>query len=209
MMKQKTYIPLILILLLMLACDKVTNNYYTEDSEPTQKHPGFEPGEWLAEVHSLCYYGLLDDGSSLYPGWLLQADGVRRAYSDSEFAQKFYHRRYGHQHAQPRCRHPLHVADGRKPRIPCCGVQRYRARRADRRVNPPDYPVKWNIDTLLHWHADKPVELAWTLLLEGDTVDHFTQQFNCRSLHCYIPDPVLFQKENQQKNRHHQAIGFR
>ena len=82
MMKQKTYIPLVLILLLMLACDKVTNNYYTEDPEPTQT-PGFEPGEWLAEAHSLCYYGLLDDGSSLYPGWLLQADGVRRAYSDS------------------------------------------------------------------------------------------------------------------------------
>ncbi len=34
MMKLKTYIPLILVLLLMLACDKVTNNYYTEDPEP-------------------------------------------------------------------------------------------------------------------------------------------------------------------------------
>ena len=34
MMKQKTYIPLVLILLLMLACDKVTNNYYTENPEP-------------------------------------------------------------------------------------------------------------------------------------------------------------------------------
>ena len=78
MMKLKTYIPLILVLLLMLACDKVTNNYYTEDPE-TQNSPDFEPGEWLTEARSLCYYGLLDDGYSLYPGWLLQADGVKRA----------------------------------------------------------------------------------------------------------------------------------
>ena len=40
MMKQKTYIPLVLSLLLMLACDKVTNNDYPENPEPTQT-PGF------------------------------------------------------------------------------------------------------------------------------------------------------------------------
>ena len=88
MMKLKTYIPFALILLFMLACDKVTNNYYTEDPEMPYS-PDFEPGEWLTEARSLCYYGLFEDGSSLYPGWLLQADGVRCAYSDSEFAQKF------------------------------------------------------------------------------------------------------------------------
>ena len=44
MMKLKTYIPLILVLLLMLACDKVTNNYYTEDPE-TQNSPDFEPAD--------------------------------------------------------------------------------------------------------------------------------------------------------------------
>lgn len=198
MMKQKTYIPLILILLLMLACDKVTNNYYTEDSEPTQT-PGFEPGEWLAEVHSLCYYGLLDDGSSLYPGWLLQADGVRRAYSDSEFAQKFITDDMGISMRNPGAgtRFTLRMDES-----PVCHAAVFSATVPEGLTDELihlTYPVKWNIDTLLHWHADKPVELAWTLLLEGDTVDHFTQQFNCRSLHCYIPDPVLLQKENQQK----------
>ena len=68
MMKQKTYIPLILILLLMLACDKVTNNYYTEDSEPTQT-PGFEPGGWQRYTHCVTTVCLMTEVRSIPVGY--------------------------------------------------------------------------------------------------------------------------------------------
>ena len=170
MMKLKTYIPLILVLLLMLACDKVTNNYYTEDPE-TQNSPDFEPGEWLTEARSLCYYGLLDDGYSLYPGWLLQADGVKRAYSDSEFAQKFITDDMGISMRNPGAGTCFTL---RMDESPVCHAAVFNATVPEGLTDELihlTYPVKWNIDALLHWHADKPVELAWTLLLEGDTVD--------------------------------------
>ena len=124
---------------------------------------------------------------------------MKRAYSDSEFAQKFITDDYGISMRNPGAGTCFTL---RMDESPVCHAAVFNATVPEGLTDELihlTYPVKWNIDALLHWHADKPVELAWTLLLEGDTVDHFTQQFNCRSLHCYIPDPVLLQKENQQK----------
>ncbi|WP_244440452.1 hypothetical protein [Bacteroides rodentium] len=49
--------------------------------------------------------------------------------------------------------------------------------------------------SLLAWHADRPVDLSWTLLLDGKEVQHYTHRFNCRSLHCFSSYSVLPKEE--------------
>ena len=94
-MKLRTYLLLTIVLPLIAACgDDVTNHNYpapppAEEEEQPQKPP-FEEGKWITDAHSMCYFNILPENRyTLYPVWLLQANGVKRAYEDSEFAQEF------------------------------------------------------------------------------------------------------------------------
>ncbi|GAB6868563.1 hypothetical protein [Bacteroides rodentium] len=196
-MKLRTYLLLTIVLPLIAACgDDVTNHNYpapppAEEEEQPQKPP-FEEGKWITDAHSMCYFDILPENRyTLYPVWLLQADGVKRAYEDSEFAQEFISDDIRLQLRNPGAGTRITL---RMEESPVCHA-------LERSVVVPQdktdetiylaFPVKWNVDALLGWHADKMVELTWNLLLDGKEVDHYTQQLNCRSLHTYYGNTEL------------------
>lgn len=203
-MKLRTYLLLTIVLPLIAACgDNVTNHNYpapppAEEEEQPQKPP-FEEGKWITDAHSMCYFDILPENRyTLYPVWLLQADGVKRAYEDSEFAQEFISDDIRLQLRNPGAGTRITL---RMEESPVCHA-------LERSVVVPQdktdetiylaFPVKWNVDALLGWHADKMVELTWNLLLDGKEVDHYTQQLNCRSLHTYYGNTELIPTEHAQ-----------
>ena len=183
---------LIALLPLLAACgDDVTNHNYpapppSEEEEEKPQEPSYTVGDWIEDAKSKCYFGVYPtDRYTLYPVWLLQADGVKRAYEESEFAQK-----YISDHIRLELRNP-----GAGTRVTLRMDESPISHASEESIEVPrsltdetialSYPVKWNVDALLAWHADKMVELTWTLLLDGKEVDKYTQSFNCRSLHSY------------------------
>lgn len=169
--------------------DVTNNNYYIQEPEvpPTEEEPqpSYPEGEWVERVYSLCEYGFSMHQPTLYPAWLLQAEGVKRYYADSPFAQEYITddllmtlRNPG---AGTRITLRMEASD-------ICHAWE------DSYTVPQDLtgetlalqiPVDWDYNVLLAWHTDRLVKLKWTLLLDGQEVDRHTEQFNCRSLRCY------------------------
>lgn len=171
--------------------DDVTNNnnYYIQEPEvpPTEEEPqpSHPEGEWVERVQSLCDYGLFLESPTLYPAWLLQAEGVKRYYADSPFAQKYVTddllmtlRNPG---AGTRITLRMEASD-------ICHASEYSCTVGEEETGDTlllQIPVNWDYNALLAWHTDRLVKLEWTLLLDGQEVDRHTEQFNCRSLRCY------------------------
>ena len=177
------------------SCGDDVTNYYIQEPEapPTEEEPqpSHPQGEWVERVYSLCEYGFYMHQPTLYPYWLLQAEGVKRYYADSPFAQEY-------------------VTDDllMTLRNPGAGIRitlRMEASdichaREDSFTVPQDLtgenlelriPVDWDYNALLAWDTDRLVNLKWTLLLDGQEVDRHTEQFNCRSLRCYTTSYIL------------------
>ena len=183
----RTSILLAFALLLTAACgDDVTNNYYTQETETPdspQESP-LEQGDWLADARSLCNYGLLSgEEHLLYPSWLLQAEGVKHAYSDSEFARTFITDGIALRLRNPGAGNRITL---RMSESPLCHA-------SEKTLAVPDgttdeyltleYPVNWNFPALLGWKEAGMVNLEWTLLLDGVEADRFVQTFQCLGLY--------------------------
>lgn len=196
----RTYILSLFALLLLAACgdDVIHNHYYPQEPETPEQpqEPSFERGEWLTEARSPCYYGLFTiHHNALFPAWLLQAKGIRYGYPDSEFVQECITDDISLELKNPGTGTLITL---RMDESPVCHASEYS-------INVPqeesdetldlEYPVKWNVEALLAWHADRPVDLSWTLLLDGEEVQHYTHRFNCRSLHCFSSYSVLPKEE--------------
>lgn len=183
------------VMVAVAACgDDVTNNYYQqpetsqpEDSQP-EEEPSVEhePGEWVQGVMSPCYYGLIEEPYVLYPGWLLQADGVRMYYQDSPFVQEYVQSGLG-----------MYLKDpgvGVRVTVQAAASDISRAFSVDHVVKEGEsedgkllieVPMDWNEEALLNWHTDRMVKIQWTVLLDGQEVEKYISTFNCRSLRCY------------------------
>ena len=191
---------LIALLPLLAACgDEVVNNhYYPQEPETPEEpqEPAFTRGEWLTDAKALCYYGLITPYKYiLYPMWLLQAKGMKHAYPDSELVQKYITDNILLALKNPGTGTRITL---RMNESPVCHTSEYHITVSQEENGETlylKYPVKWNVDALLAWHADKPVELTWTLLLDGEEVQDYTCRFNCRSLHCYT-SAIVIDKEN-------------
>lgn len=185
--------------------DVTNNNYYIQEPEvpPTEEEPqpSHPEGEWVDRVYNLCYYGFYMHQPVLYPAWLLQAEGVKRYYADSPFAQEYITddllmtlRNPG---AGTRITLRMEASD-------ICHASEYSCTVPQEKTDEYlalQIPVDWDCNALLAWHNDRLVNLKWTLLLDGQEVDRHTEQFNCRSLRCYfftyyhdksIPENIAF-----------------
>lgn len=188
----RTFILSLFALLLLAACgDDVINHYYTQEPEtpPTEEEkpqvPPFEPDEWITDIQSLCFYGVHppEDKNSLFPAWLLQAEGMKRAYADSEFAQKFITDGIAIYMRNPGAGTRITL---RMSQSPLCHA-------SEQTIIVPDgvtsesleleYPVQWNFRNLLNWKEEEMVNLEWSLLLDGVEVDRTFKTFNCHSLY--------------------------
>ena len=195
------------------ACgDDVTNHYYPQEpvtppaEEEKPQEPSFEEGEWITKILPLCYMGIMETyRDCLFPAWLLQADGVRQAYPDSEFVQEFIN-----SGMYIKLRNP-----GAGTRITLRMDESPVSHASEQSITVPQEetdetliltcPVEWNVDALLGWHTDKTVRLGWKLFLDGKEVEYRKKTFNCRSLHCYttnlyynkkdFPDEVAYFKQ--------------
>lgn len=204
------------VMVAVAACgDDVTNNYYQqpetsqpEDSQP-EEEPSVEhePGEWVEEVKSPCYYGFGGDPYVLYPGWLLQADGVRMCFQDSPFVQEYVQSGLGMCLKDP--------GVGVRVTVQAAASDISRAFSVDHVVKEGEsedgkllieVPMDWNEEALLNWHTDRMVKIQWTVLLDGQEVEKYISTFNCRSLRCYsgitgldkslLPEMVEMIKQN-------------
>lgn len=183
------------VMVAVAACgDDVTNNYYQqpetsqpEDSQPEEEPSAeYEPGEWVQGVMSPCYYGFGGDPYVLYPGWLLQADGVRMCFQDSPFVQEYVQSGL-----------VMYLKDpgvGVRVTVQAAASDISRAFSVDHVVKEGEsedgellieVPVDWNEEVLLNWHTDRMVKIQWTVLLDGQEVEKYISTFNCRSLRCY------------------------
>lgn len=186
------------VMVAVAACgDDVTNNYYQqpetsqpEDSQPEEpaEEPSaeYEPGEWIKGVISLCYYGLRNEQYTLYPGWLLQADGVRMLFKDSPFVQDNVKSELVMGIKNP--------GAGVRVTVQAAASDISRALSKDYVVKEEEgsketltieFPMDWNEEALLNWHTDRMVKIHWTVSLDGQEVEKYTSTFNCRSLRCY------------------------
>lgn len=183
------------VMVAVAACgDDVTNNYYQqpetsqpEDSQP-EEEPSveYEPGEWIQGVMSPCYYGFGGDSCVLYPGWLLQAEGVRIFWYDSPFVQEYVKSGLVMGIKNP--------GAGVRVTVQAAASDISRALSMDYVVKEEEgseetltieFPMDWNEEALLNWHTDRMVRINWTLLLDGQEVEKYASTFNCRSLRCY------------------------
>lgn len=186
------------VMVAVAACgDDVTNNYYQEpetsqpeDSQPEEpaEEPSaeYEPGEWIKGVASPCYYGLIEEPYVLYPGWLLQADGVRMYYQNSPFVQGNVKSGLVMGIKNP--------GAGVRVTVQAAASDISRALSKDYVVKEEEgseetltieFPMDWNEEALLNWHTDRMVKIHWTVSLDGQEVEKYTSTFNCRSLRCF------------------------
>jgi len=180
---------LAVMLLFITSCgDDITNNYYPKEepvTPPTEEEPApdYEIGNWIREVFGLCYYGY--EPNSLFPGWLLQAEGAKQAYGDSPFAQEFIT-----EDLLMVLRNPgagahitLRMDDGD---INHASTYEYVVGSDETdELLELQLPVDWDYNALLTWDTDRMVKLKWTLAIAGREVDRYAKTFNCRSLRCY------------------------
>lgn len=183
------------VMVAVAACgDDVTNNYYQqpetsqpEDSQPEEEPSAeYEPGEWIKGVVSPCYYGLIEEPYVLYPGWLLQADGVRMYYQNSPFVQENVKSGLVMGIKNP--------GAGVRVTVQAAASDISRALSRDYVVKEEEgseetltieFPMDWNEEALLNWNTDRMVKIHWTVSLDGQEVEKYTSTFNCRSLRCY------------------------
>lgn len=223
---KKTFIKFItsrLILLLMMvtvaACgDDVTNNYYQQpetpqpevpEEEEEEPAPEYQLGEWIQDVHSLSYYGFYyEPAYSFYPGWILQANGVKRAFFDSPFVQEFVTDDLALIIKNP--------GEGVRITINTDESDINRASSMDYVVKAEDtdemltlsLPVKWNEEALLNWHTDRMVKMNWSVQLDGQLVQRYSQTFNCRSLRCFTMATPISKAENLDFVEAIKELGF-
>ena len=180
---------LIALLPLIAACgDDVTNNYYTQEPEnpdpETPQPPAFEPGAWIEDIRSLCHYGLhTNEEYTLFPSWLLQAQGVRKAYADSEFAQTFITDELAVYLRNPGAGTRITLRLSENPVCHATEQTIIVPEAVTDEILSLQYPVRWNISALLNWKEAGMVNMEWTLLLDGQEVDRTLLTFNCRSLY--------------------------
>lgn len=182
------------VMMAVAACgDDVTNNYYQEPetSQPEgsegETSTEYEPGEWIQGVMSPCYYGFLEP-NALYPGWLLQADGVRMRYAEeSSFVQEYV--RSG---LMMGIKNP---GAGVRVTVQAAASDISRAFSKDYVVKEEEggeetltieFPMDWDTEALLNWHTERMVRINWTLLLDGQEVEQYVSTFNCKSLRCFV-----------------------
>lgn len=203
---------LIALLPLLAACgdDVVHNHYYPQEPETPERpqEPSFQPGEWLTDAQSPCYYGLLAEDYLLYPVWLLQAKGMRRAFPDSELVQKRISDNINLVLKNPGTGTRITL---KMDESPVCHASEYSItvpQEQNGETIELEYPVKWNVDALLAWYADKPVELKWILLLDGEEVQYCTYQFNCRSLHSFNTSFWISKEDNPETYTEFSKLDF-
>lgn len=203
----KSYIVQLFALAVMVfsaGCgDDVTNNYYeqpeTETPEEPVAEPEHQPGKWIDNIISRCYYGLIETNNySLFPGWILQANGVRKLgeLEDSRFINDFVT-----EDLQIKLKNP-----GVGTRITIIADDSDISKSSSMDYIVPadetgdklvlDLPVNWDYETLLGWHNDRMVKMSWTLLFDGQKVEEYNTTFNCRSLRCYN-GLLYFEKETE------------
>lgn len=189
----KTFAIQLMVLTVMVfsaGCgDDVTNNYYeqpeTETPEEPEAEPEHQPGKWIKDVTSRCYYGFIND-YSLFPGWILQANGVRKAFKNTLFVNENIS-----EDLKITLKNP-----GKGVRITLIANESDISKPSSYDYVVPDeesvkeldlsLPVNWDYETLLGWHNDRMVKMSWTLLLDGQEVEKYNETFNCRSLRCYV-----------------------
>lgn len=199
------------VMVAVAACgDDVTNNYYQqpetsqpEDSQPEEpeEEPSVEhePGEWIKGVASPCYYGLIKEPYVLYPGWLLQADGVRMYYQNSPFVQDNVKSGLVMGIKNP--------GAGVRVTVQAAASDISRALSRDYVVKEEEgseetltieFPMDWNEEALLNWHTDRMVKIQWTVSLDGQEVEKYTSTFNCRSLRCFGSSLTFTESESPE-----------
>jgi hypothetical protein len=196
------------VMVAVAACgDDVTNNYYQqpetsqpEDSQPEEEPSAeYEPGEWIKGVVSPCYYGLIEEPRVLYPGWLLQADGVRMYYQNSPFVQENVKSGLVMGIKNP--------GAGVRVTVQAAASDISRALSRDYVVKEEEgseetltieFPMDWNEEALLNWHTDRMVKIQWTVSLDGQEVEKYTSTFNCRSLRCFGGSLTLTKSESPE-----------
>lgn len=190
----KSYIVQLFALAVMVfsaGCgDDVTNNYYeqpeTEVPEEPVAEPEHQPGKWIDDIISRCYYGLdTCYNHSLFPGWILQANGVKN-FANTHFVDDFIT-----EDLQIKLQNP-----GVGTRITIIADDSDISKSSSMDYIVPadetgdklvlDLPVNWDYETLLGWHNDRMVKMSWTLLFDGQKVESYNTTFNCRSLRCYF-----------------------
>lgn len=188
------------VMVAVAACgDDVTNNYYQEPESPEPENPTLhEPGEWIQAVASPCFYGL-GGASVLYPGWMLQAEGVRMYYAEgSPFVKEYVRGGLVMSLKNP--------GAGVRVTVQAAASDISRAFSTDYVVKEEegdaeelmlDLPVDWNEEVLLNWDTDRLVKMNWTLLLDGQEVEKYVSTFNCRSLHCISGGVILLKSEEE------------
>lgn len=224
---KKTFLKSIaaqLILLLMMATvtacgEDVTNNYYQqpetpqpevpEEEEEEEPVPEYQLGEWIQDIYSLGYYGLYyDTAYSLYPGWILQANGVKRAFINSPFVQEFISDDLVLVIKNPGegVRITINAEDSD---INQASSMNYVVKAEDTdEMLTLSLPVKWNEEALLNWHTDRMVKMNWTVQLDGQEVQRYSQTFNCRSLRCFTISTPISKPENQDFIAYIKELGF-
>lgn len=194
---------LLLTIITVASCgDDVTNNYYQqpETSQPAEEEkeptPEYELGEWIQDVYSLGYYGFYyDTAYSLYPGWILQASAVKRAYFDSPFVQEFVSDDLALLIKNPGEGVRITI-NTEESKINHASTMEYvvKAEDTDEVLNML-LPIKWNEEALLNWDTDQMISMYWTVQLDGQEVQQYSQTFNCRSLRCFSTFSTIYKND--------------
>ena len=141
-------------------------------------------GEWVRDVRSTAYFNLYPD--ELFPGVILQAEGVKRLYSDSPFVQANFTEDLVMDVFNPGEGATLTLCMA-ESEINAASEYSYTVSSADTAyVLSLQVPVDWKYEALLMWDYDRAVKLDWDVLIDGQPVQSYTKQFICRTLRAFI-----------------------
>lgn len=144
----------------------------------------YEQGQWVKDARSTAYFSIYPD--ELFPGVILQTEGVKRLYADSPFVQANF--------TEDLLMDIVNPGEGAEISLKMHGSDicneiecSYEVAAGDTaQVLVLQVPVDWDYNTLLEWDFDRNVKLSWEVTIDGQHVQTFTKQFICRTLRSFI-----------------------
>lgn len=177
-------LAVILLMTVFTACSD------DKDTDDNLVLPEFREGAYIIDVTNLSYFNL-KDGNSLYPVFILQAEGFKRMYPNSPFAQEYITEDMRMVMSNPGIGTQITLTMGESE---VCKTSTYSYTVEDDKTEEGLYlqiPVEWDYKALRTWMLDRNVNLTWTVELNGKKVQTFKKQFICRSIHNYVAELEL------------------